>query len=373
MVRMERLELSQVALLEPKSSASTNSATFAIFTIILCSLQNFKALCQIICNKPTPINVYTTLLVSMNSIRITVISLVMPIIVMLGVGLLASILTPALWNTFNGEYALEKVFQKTGLLLLTLSAIYRIRTSVFRPQPEKPVLVHQLKWFFTSWLIGILILSIPLTMLIVLQIRIPDTGVVTSTTAFVTKLISPLLIGLLVALIEEYVFRGWLLGWLQSRLAKMKTFGENLAILISAFYFAILHFLKPAVDLNNQNSTLQASLDVFFRSLKHLFQHSDTDTLIALFLAGVLLAIIKIRFSHGLLLAIGIHAGWIFSIKTTKGLTHSNPASQWQYLVGQDGIVGYLSASWLALVVLVLIVFFSFQKKQHDRNVHGIT
>ena len=29
MVRKERLELSQVALLEPKSSASTNSATFA--------------------------------------------------------------------------------------------------------------------------------------------------------------------------------------------------------------------------------------------------------------------------------------------------------------------------------------------------------
>ena|GEM_PF-3621163 len=31
MVRKERLELSQVTLLEPKSSASTNSATFAFY------------------------------------------------------------------------------------------------------------------------------------------------------------------------------------------------------------------------------------------------------------------------------------------------------------------------------------------------------
>ena len=31
MVRKERLELSRLATLEPKSSASTNSATFALF------------------------------------------------------------------------------------------------------------------------------------------------------------------------------------------------------------------------------------------------------------------------------------------------------------------------------------------------------
>ncbi|MEE9423716.1 MAG: CPBP family intramembrane glutamic endopeptidase [Methylococcales bacterium] len=304
----------------------------------------------------------------MNIIRTIVPCLAIPIITMLGIGLFASLLSPVFWSILHGEYVLEKVFQKTGLLLLTLSAIYCVRTSVFHPQSGifESTLPEQLKWLASSWLIGVLILSIPLTILIALQIRIPDTEVLASTTSVAKKLIAPLLVGLLVALIEEYVFRGWLLGWLQSRFAEIKSFGQNLAIVTSAFYFAILHFLKPAVELNNQNSTLQASLDVFFRSLKHLFQHNDIDTLIALFLAGVLLAIIKIRFNHGLLLVIGIHAGWIFSIKTIKSLTHGNPASQWQYLVGQDGIVGYLSASWLALVVLGLIIFFGFQNKQHD-------
>jgi hypothetical protein len=33
MVRKERLELSRLAALEPKSSASTNSATFALFAL----------------------------------------------------------------------------------------------------------------------------------------------------------------------------------------------------------------------------------------------------------------------------------------------------------------------------------------------------
>ncbi len=302
----------------------------------------------------------------MSHFRTTVTSLVIPIIVMLGIGLLASIFSPAFWTVLNGAYPLEKIFQKTGLLLLALSAIYGLKTSAVHTQAKnhKPSLTTQLKRLTYSWLLGILILAIPLCLLLALNIRIPDKELLALPSSILLKLVSALAIGLVVAVVEEYIFRGWLLGWLQARLGEMKTIGTTLAILISALYFALLHFVKPAVNSNNQYNTLAASLDVFVRSLQHLYQHSDADTLIALFLAGILLALIKIRSNHGLIVVIGIHAGWVFCIKTTKSLTDSNPASQWQYLVGENGIVGYLSAGWVGIIVLGLIAFDSVLKKR---------
>ncbi|MEE9345112.1 MAG: CPBP family intramembrane glutamic endopeptidase [Methylococcales bacterium] len=305
----------------------------------------------------------------MSHFKSTITSLVIPIIVMLGIGLVASIVAPVFWTVLNGAYPLEKIYQKTGLLLLVISAIYGLRTPVVQTQEkiQKSSLTNQLKRLTYSWLLGVLILAFPLFILLALKIRIPDTTLLALPISILLKFISALAIGLVVAVVEEYIFRGWLLGWLQTRLGEMKTIGQILAILISALYFALLHFVKPAVNSTNQHNTFLAGLDVFLRSLQHLYQHSDADTLIALFLAGILLAQIKIRFNHGLIVVIGIHAGWVFCIKITKALTDSNPASQLQYLVGHNGIVGYLSAGWLGILVLGLIVFGRVINKQHKK------
>jgi membrane protease YdiL (CAAX protease family) len=306
----------------------------------------------------------------MNHLKNSTRALVTPAIVMLGVGLFAAIFSPALWSLLNGEYLLEKVFQKTGLLLLTLLAIHQVRTSIFAPQPDtiKLSISKQLIRFSQSWLIGVLILSVPIYLLLAMEIRVADTQVVISSTKISRHLISALWIGLIVGLIEEYVFRGWLLGWLQSKLNTIQSIGQTSAVILSAFYFALLHFLKPVVDHNNQNDSISAGFDVFLRSLKHLINHSDWDTFIALFLAGILLGLIKTLYNNGLILVIGIHAGWIFSIKATKSLTNSNPGNQWQFLVGQDGIVGYLSAGWLGIIILSLCIYWHFQKTKQQRT-----
>jgi hypothetical protein len=291
-------------------------------------------------------------------LKIILTSLVTPVLVILGIGLTSAMVSPTVWQLLNSEYALEKVFQKTGLLLLALLAIYTVRATVFKPQSAATKLStsRSLARLACAWLFGVLSLSIPICVLISLKIRIADTQALASITHILGNMIVALWIGLIVGLVEEYIFRGWLLGWLQTKLANLRYLGSTLAVSISAFYFAMLHFLKPAIELNSQHNTLSAGMDVFLRSLKHLFEHAHVDTLIALFLAGLLLGLIKIVFNNGLILVIGIHAGWVFTLKTTKTLTNSNPGSQWNHLVGQDGIIGYLSAGWLSLIVLTLIV-----------------
>lgn len=294
----------------------------------------------------------------MHCFRTIIIALVKPVIVMLSIGVIAAILAPIAWNLIDGQYALTKVFQKTGLALLTLSAIIATRTTENTTQfgRQKQGTLNPFRRIFTGWLIGILSLSVPLCTLIILDQRIADTDALASTANIIRSLTSALLAGLLIGLIEETIFRGWLLGWLQKKLKTLHSTGTSLAVVISAFYFSLLHFLKPDNNLNNHDGTLFSGIDMFVRSLKHVVQHNNADALIALFLAGVFLGLLKVLYDKGLTLVIGIHAGWVFSIKVTKALTDPYPSSQWQYLVSQDGITGYLSAGWLAVLILTLLV-----------------
>jgi membrane protease YdiL (CAAX protease family) len=222
----------------------------------------------------------------MSYFRILVTSVATPIFVMLGAGLLAAIISPTLWSLLNGEYALEKVFQKTGLLMLTLLAFHTVRTTVFAPRSDSTKTNNCMLFtrVASGWLIGVLSLTIPICVLILLKVRIADIDALASIANILRNMASALGVGLIVGLIEEYIFRGWLLGWLQSKLSLLQWIGQAIAIAISAFYFAMLHFLKPTIEANHQNDTLAAGIDVLLRSLKHLFQHNHWDTLSRYFL-----------------------------------------------------------------------------------------
>lgn len=294
----------------------------------------------------------------MHLLRTILPALVYPILLILVIGILSTIIAPGLWNAMDGKYALEKIFQKTGLVILLLTAILATRTTAFISpfNISRLAFTSQLRQVVSGWLIGIIIMSVPLCLLVILKIRILDPAFLTSFTNITGNLASALCIGLVVGLVEEYIFRGWLMDWLFLRLDKIQLLGPSLAVIISSFFYATLHFLRSAPVSNADNGTISAGLDVFLRSLIHVFQHNQTDTLIALFLAGIFLGLIKTFYYKGLMTVVGIHAGWIFCIKLSKTMTNSNPANEWPNLIGQDGILGSLSATWLGLLILWLIV-----------------
>ena len=197
---------------------------------------------------------------------------------------------------------------------------------------------------------GTLILIFVVVLLLVLDIRIIDVKAFATAGLIALILTKALAIGLLVACLEEPLFRGLLLGGLLARSAKV------FALTTSAFFYALLHFLRSNLDIENHQITLFSGFEVIINSLSQLFNLEILDSFLALFLSGIFLGLVRIQPNYGLGYCIGLHAGWVFVIKTTKALTNGDRHSSYSFLVGgYDGIIGFLAAGWLAFLIIMLL------------------
>jgi hypothetical protein len=171
--------------------------------------------------------------------------------------------------------------------------------------------------------------------------------------AFFSLLGQALAVGAGIAMLEESIFRGALAGvvWRLS--------GRLLAVLVSAFFYAALHFIgtKWSTDLAliGWDTGFRMALDGF----SHLRQ-APLDGFLGLFVAGLMLASVRVLIPGSLGICMGLHAGWVFIIRLAKATTLLNLDSPYIRLVSAyDTFVGYLSAAWLMLLlVLFLAAYF---------------
>jgi len=206
---------------------------------------------------------------------------------------------------------------------------------------------------FQGWIIGAIILTVVVFFLLVLDVRIIDLKTSATASSIAFSLGKAFAIGVLVASLEEPLFRGLLLGGLLSQSTK------GFALFTSAFYYATLHFLRSNLDFENNQITAFSGFQVIFDSLSQLFNFEIFDSFVALFLSGIFLGLVRMQSKYGLGYCIGIHAGWVFVIKSTKAMTNGNPHSSSAYLVGEyDGIIGCLAAGWLILLIVGLLILF---------------
>ena len=151
-----------------------------------------------------------------------------------------------------------------------------------------------------------------------------------------------------VSVLEEILFRGGVFGGLR------KYFYWPLALVASSMIYALVHFLRRA-DFSGA-VTWHSGLTLLPRMLGGFV---DFQTLVPDFfnltLIGVLLGLAYQR-TGNLYFPIGLHAGWIFWLKTYGAFTAAPPlAATWFCGTGKmiDG--------WLALIVLVaVLVLFKF-------------
>lgn len=197
---------------------------------------------------------------------------------------------------------------------------------------------------------GILIMLPVVAGLLISKNRVIDFNWNWSLNDFALLLITAVTTGLLVALIEETLFRGAMLSAIQRYSSTL------FAVVTTSFCYAFVHFLQPEVyqDANTLgwSSGFMVVKDAFL-SLSQPIQ--IVDSFIALFLAGGLLAIIKVR-SNKIATCIGVHAGWVFTIKVFKRVTNSNDFSEYAYLAGNyDNVIGYLAAVCIACAIVIYI------------------
>jgi membrane protease YdiL (CAAX protease family) len=79
-------------------------------------------------------------------------------------------------------------------------------------------------------------------------------------------------------------------------------------------------------------------------------QGRHLDSFVALLMVGVFLALVRERTGH-IGWGIGLHAGWIFVIQTSRRVTEDHPDSSLAFLTGDyDGVIGWLAAAWISLL-----------------------
>lgn len=174
------------------------------------------------------------------------------------------------------------------------------------------------------------------------------------------KLGIELLLALLISLFEEPVFRGVLLTGLS------KKFAVRSAILISAFYYAILHFLDSKIQIPVQEITIFSGFNLLGDAFAHLLNPEILSAFFALFAVGVFLGLLRTQVKASLGLCIGCHACWVWQIKLSKDLFNINPSSDYLYLASSyDGVIGPLVTMWLTLAIAGYFLY----KRQNNKNI----
>ena len=159
------------------------------------------------------------------------------------------------------------------------------------------------------------------------------------------KLLGAVLSALMVAVIEETLFRGGIFGGLR------RVFRWPTALVASSMIYAILHFLESASY--DAPVTGMSGLELLPRMMSGFANWEQiVPAFFNLTLAGALLALAYQR--HGsLYFSIGLHAGWIFWLRSYGVLTRETAGSN-PWLWG----TGNLIDGWLALAILALVLLW---------------
>lgn len=283
-----------------------------------------------------------------------------PLLILVGLATVSCVLGYFILLVLGDVVELRKVISKGTQVLLVLS------------------IVPLMSWLKMSWrelgfsgkgqfirqmglglLLGVVTLLPVLSVLYGLDIHIIDQGREWTAGKAATKILVALLLALLISFFEEPLFRGILLASFRRKA------GIALAIFISSFYYASLHFLNTKTKVPYQELSLESGFRLLLEAFGNWLNPEILSALLALFVVGVFLAVIRTEFANSLGVCIGCHAAWVWQIKVSKDFFNTNQQSEYLYLVsGYDGVVGPLVTVWLSLAIAGYYVW----KKQTNRE-----
>jgi membrane protease YdiL (CAAX protease family) len=201
-----------------------------------------------------------------------------------------------------------------------------------------------------GWLLGITILAVLALTELLLGVRVAAVAR-GGWEGLVSKSLQALIGGILVGFLEETFFRGALFTAIRRKGSLAA------AVLWTSGLYALLHFLKPSSLPHGVAFDWAGSWQMFTGVFTGAFHLSNLDSMTALVLVGVFLALVRERTGH-IGWCIGLHAGWVFVIQVTRYLTNGDSASPYAFLVGSyDGMIGWLAAGWIGLLAVAFLLF----------------
>ncbi len=201
--------------------------------------------------------------------------------------------------------------------------------------------------------IGFLVLIPVFLVLTGIKVLLIDQSQHWSISFFGKTLAINLLLALLIAIVEESLFRGLLWTSLSRKLSALS------AVLISASYYAGLHFLTVKTDLPVSELNLWSGFSLWPEAFANVVNPEHYSALLALFAVGIFLGVLRTQYKASLGLCIGCHCCWVWQIKTSKKFfdtDFSAPYHDW--VSSYDGVIGPLVSVWLAVII---VTYFGYR------------
>lgn len=283
----------------------------------------------------------------------------LPLLILLVFSIVACVLGYAVVQIADG-WSLNKVISKITLIFLVLA--------IFPAMAYLKIDRHSLgftgKWRFIKrsgqgFLLGIATLFPVLLVLYALDVSVIDQSKSWTAAVIIPKLLVALLLSMLIALLEEPLFRGVLLAGLR------KQFSCITAIILSAVYYAALHFINTKTVIKSADLQFSDAFRLLLEAFANVFNPVNFSALLALLVVGIFLGLLRSQYKDGLALCIGCHSAWVWQIKMGKELFNSNANSEFIYLVNPyNEVIGPLVSVWLLLSMLLYWLFRQHQAKK---------
>ncbi|MGZ8163972.1 MAG: CPBP family intramembrane glutamic endopeptidase [Methylobacter sp.] len=281
----------------------------------------------------------------------------MPLLVLLIAASMACIAGYYIMQMTGDQFPLRKIISKATQLFLVLSIFPAMAYLKFNKKDlgfaPTTVFIKQVAQGFG---LGFVTLLPVFVVLYIFEINIIDSDRIWTAGLLAKKMAISLALALLISMIEEPLFRGILLASLKKKLPVIW------AILVSAVYYAALHFLNSTTGIPYQEVNIFSGFKLLVEAFENLLNPEILSAFFALLLVGIFLGVLRTQIKQSLGLCIGCHTCWVWQIKMSKSLFNTNSSSEHLYLVSSyDGVIGPLVTGWLTLAIISYFIF-SYKK-----------
>lgn len=198
--------------------------------------------------------------------------------------------------------------------------------------------------------VGTIVIVPLIVTLYALGVRTAKAGLDLTIIAALKLVAAGLAVGLTVALIEETFFRGILFTAIRRRS------GVVLAVVLPSLLYASLHFLGGRLYLPAEQIQWSSGFAVLGEMFnKYADPAAITDSFLALFGVGVLLAFVRLR-TGSIAACIGLHAAWVCAIFYVRNTTQLQTGHTASWLVGSyDGVLGWAALGWMIAMSIIYL------------------
>ncbi len=155
---------------------------------------------------------------------------------------------------------------------------------------------------------------------------------------------------LIISLIEEIFFRGLFLDVLKKRM------GFLLAAAVSSVVYAFVHFLSPVSTYKYPGFSLWVGFEYLIEVMKRVGSPGLVAGMAGLWLVGMTLCACR-RWFGSIWICVGLHAGWVVSMKLAYYTTQVDPGHTFAAATGRRYFLVAQPEGWISILAVAALLF----------------